>query len=378
LSVAESAQNQKAERPSKPVPQSQPIPERMLAAVYTGEGRVSVQAVETPRIGSGEMLVRVETCGVCHTDLKKIEYNLLPPPRIYGHETAGIVAQTGAGVTRYQPGDRVVVFHHIPCGDCFYCSRRLYAQCPLYKKVGVTSAFEPAGGGFSQYVRAMDWIVRRGVEKIPDEVSFDQACWVEPVNTCLKAVTTLSPRAGEVVAVLGQGPIGLIFTMLVMRTGASVMASDTIALRRDLSQRFGAHAFHPQAPQFIESIRSATDGRGADAVILATSVKGLLEQALQISRPGARILLFAQTSVKERIEFTGADVCMAERLIFGSYSSDIDLQPEAARLVFSGELPLEQLISDRVPLPEIVRGIAIAQRPSDRSLKVVIHPQERA
>jgi len=243
--------------------------------------------------------------------------------------------------------------------------------------VGVTSAFEPAGGGFSQYVRVMDWIVERGVEKIPGGVSFDQACWVEPVNTILKGVEMLALRKGDVVAVLGQGPIGLIFTMLVKRTGATVLATDTIEFRRNLSERFGAAAFDPRSNDFEQSVKASTENRGVDAVILATSAKGLVEQALRISRPGAKILLFAQTSAAERIEFSGADVCVGERVLFGSYSADVDLQAESARLVFSGELPLEELISDRVPLPEISRGIATAQRPSERSLKVVVHPQER-
>ena len=101
-----------------------------------------------------EILVRVETCGICHTDLKKIAYDLLEPPRIYGHETAGVVAGVGSDVRRFHPGDRVVVFHHIPCGECFYCKRKLFAQCPVYKRVGVTAGFEPAGGGFSLYVRS--------------------------------------------------------------------------------------------------------------------------------------------------------------------------------------------------------------------------------
>ncbi len=170
------------------------IPQQMLAAVYQGGSRISVESVSTPVIGAGELLVRVESCGICHTDLKKVEYNLLSPPRIYGHETAGVVAAVGEGVTNYAPGDRVIVFHHIPCGECFYCQRRLYAQCPVYKKVGVTAGYEPAGGGFSQYVRVMDWIVKRGVERIPPGVSFDQACWVEPVNTCLKGVELLGLR----------------------------------------------------------------------------------------------------------------------------------------------------------------------------------------
>jgi L-iditol 2-dehydrogenase len=348
----------------------------MRAAVYRGAGRISIESVETPRLAPDEILIKVESCGICHTDLKKIEYNLLPPPRIYGHETAGVVAAIGDRVTAYAPGDRVIVFHHIPCRHCFYCDHRLYSQCAVYKKVGVTAGFEPAGGGFSQYVRVMDWIVNRGVEIIPDGVSFDQACWVEPVNTCLKAVQLLGLQRTDVVAILGQGPIGLIFTMLAKRMAGTVFASDTIAFRRNLSERFGAVAFDPREPDFEIALKAQSEGRGADAVIVATNVPGIVEQALHISRPGAKVLLFAQTSTTERIEISGADVCVGERVLLGSYSADIDLQAESARLVFSGELPLEQLISHRIPLDAIERGIAIAQSPTERSLKVVVHPQE--
>ena len=354
------------------------LPSLMKAAVYRGNGRILVESVPVPEIRPGEMVVEVRSCGVCHTDLKKIEYDLLPPPRIYGHETAGIVAAVGKGVTRFAPGDRVVAFHHIPCGDCFYCQRRLYAQCPVYKKVGITAGFEPAGGGFAQYVRVMDWIVQRGVEKIPDGVSFDQACWVEPVNTCLKGVKLLDLRPHDVVAILGQGPIGLIFTMLVKGTGATVLATDTIEFRRQLSERYGAAAFDPRRPHFSEAVADATSGRGVDTVIVATNVPGLVEEALKISRPGAKVLLFAQTSKTERIEIAGSDICVGERMLLGSYSADVDLQAESAQLVFSGTLPLEDLISHRMSLDEIERGIEVAQHPGGQSLKVVIHPQEHA
>lgn len=363
------------------------VPNAMRAAVYRGESQIGAESVATPDLGPREILIRVESCGVCHTDLKKIEYNLLAPPRIFGHETAGVVARVGSRVTKYVSGDRVIVFHHIPCGNCFYCERRLYAQCPVYKKVGVTAGFEPAGGGFSQYVRAMDWIVDRGVEKIPEEVSFDQACWVEPVNTCLKGVEQLGLRQSDTVAILGQGPIGLIFTMLVRPRVTSVIATDTIAHRRKLARQFGAEAFDPrpgwasagrngQAVSFEERLQSATDDRGADAVILATNAEGLVEQALRISRPGARILLFAQTSATERIEVSGSDICVGERMLLGSYSADVDLQAESARLVFSGELPVERLISHRFPLDSISDAIQMARYPGETSLKVVIHPQE--
>jgi L-iditol 2-dehydrogenase len=349
----------------------------MQAAVYLGNKRVAVQTVKTPAIGPGEILIRVESCGICHTDLKKIEYDLLPPPRIYGHETAGSVAAVGEGVTGCTVGDRVVVFHHIPCGQCFYCNKRLYAQCPVYKKVGVTAGYAAAGGGFSQYVRVMDWIVERGVEKIPEGVSFDQACWVEPVNTCLKGVQMLGIQHGDVVAVMGQGSIGLIFTMLLKRIGAIVIASDTIEYRRGVARHLGALPHDPRDAGLEQTIQSHTDGRGADAVVVAANVCGLVEQAVRISRPGAKILLFAQTSAAEHIEISGADICVGERTLLGSYSADIDLQGESARLVFSGALPLEQLISDRVSLTDIHRGINIAQRPAERSLKVVVHPWEQ-
>ena len=212
----------------------------MRAAVYVGHGRIEIQTVPVPEIGAGELLVRVECCGICHTDLKKVEHDLLPPPRIYGHETAGVVVAAGAGVTKFQPGDRVVAFHHIPCRKCFYCDRKLYAQCEGYKRVGITAGFEPAGGGFAQYIRVMDWIVRDGVERIPEGVSFEAASFVEPVNTCHKAAVAMDPQPGDVVLIQGQGPIGLIFTMLVARTGATIVATDTIPERLALARRFGA------------------------------------------------------------------------------------------------------------------------------------------
>jgi L-iditol 2-dehydrogenase len=353
------------------------IPQSMKAAVYRGNSTVAVEEVATPVIRPGEILVRVHACGVCHTDLKKVEYNLLPPPRIYGHETAGVVAAIGSGVERYAPGDRVIVFHHIPCGDCFYCQRKLYAQCAVYKRVGVTAGFEPAGGGFAQYVRVMDWIVERGVEKIPDGVSFEVASFVEPVNTCLKAVEQLAPDRGDVVVVMGQGPIGLIFTMLLAQRGVTVLATDTIPKRLELARASGAEeAFDPRTQNLTSAAKRHTGGRGADAVIVATPVKGLIEQALECSRPGARILLFAQTSTTERIELPGASICVGERILFGSYSASVDVQKQGAELVFSGALPLHLLVSHRLPLDRINDAFHLATHPTPESLKIVVNPHE--
>lgn len=352
------------------------VPATMRAAVYKGDSTVAVETVAVPGIGPGELLVKVEACGICHTDLKKIEHNLLPPPRIYGHETAGVVAAVGAGVEDFKVGDGVIAFHHIPCRKCFYCERKLYAQCAGYKKVGVTAGYEPAGGGFAQYVRVMDWIVRDGVEKIPPGVPFTRACLVEPINTCYKAVVQADPRPGEVVLILGQGPIGLVFTMLVARTGAKILTTDTIGFRRRLSEEFGAEAsWDPRGFDIRPRVAAATDGRGADVVMVAASAPSLAQEAMRCSRPGSRILFFAQTSDKERIEVSGADVCMGERTVFGSYSASVDFQKETADLVFRGALPLDDLVSHRLPLDEIAFGINLALHPHGRSLKIVVEPQ---
>jgi L-iditol 2-dehydrogenase len=348
----------------------------MRAAVYVGKGHVEVQTVPVPEIGPGELLVRVEACGICHTDLKKVEHDLLPPPRIYGHEMAGVVIHAGEGVSRFKPGDRVVVLHHIPCRNCFYCDRKLYAQCESYKRVGVTAGFAPAGGGFSQYIRVLDWIVREGVIAIPDGVSFEQASFVEPANTCHKAAVAMDPQPGDVVLIQGQGPIGLMFTSLVARSGAKVVATDTWPERLALSREFGAtEAVDPRSTDVPTLLQRLTGGRGADQVFVATSVRGIVEQAMTASRPGGRILLFAQTSDTERIELSGAGICKLERVLLGVYSASIDLQAETARLVFSGEVPVNRLISHRVPLDQIREGIHLALHPDGKSLKIMVLPQ---
>jgi L-iditol 2-dehydrogenase len=287
-----------------------------------------------------------------------------------------VVAAVGAGVERFRVGDRVAVFHHIPCMDCFYCARKLYAQCEGYRKVGVTAGFEPAGGGFAQYVRVMDWIVERGVEKIPDGVPFERAALLEPFHTVHKAVVLADPQPGETVVILGQGPIGLMFTMLVARAGARILATDTIALRRSLSGEFGAGVvLDPRTDDVVGRAVGMSEGRGADLVIVAASAPGIVEQAIRCSRPGSRILLFAQTSDREIVEVSGAAICKEERTLFGCYSASVDVQSESAALVFGGEMPVERLISDCVPLDEIRAGIDLALRPNAQSLKIVVQPQ---
>jgi L-iditol 2-dehydrogenase len=208
-------------------------------------------------------------------------------------------------------------------------------------------------------------------------VSFDRASFVEPVNTCLKALEKAAIRPDESVLVLGQGPIGLLFTMLLHRSGVTaVYATDPLPGRLEKSRRLGAkEAWNPSQTDSVSRLRSLTEGRGADVVIVAASAPGIVEQAVEASRPGARIMLFAQTSVKESFQLTGASICVAERTLLGSYSASVDLQQEAAETVWDERFPVEELISHRLPLRDMERGIELAARPSNGSLKLIVHPQ---
>ena len=350
------------------------IPSTMLAAVYRGMNDVRLETVPVPSIGPGELLLKVHTCGVCGTDLKKIATGSHSAPRIFGHETSGVVAAVGAGVHIFQPGDRVVVFHHIPCRECYYCRHKTFAQCLTYKKVGCTAGFEASGGGFAEYVRVMDWIVEHGTVKIPDGVSFEQACFVEPVNTCLKGIEALRLERGETVLAIGQGPIGIILSVLARRAGATVITSDLYPERLKISKSLGFERTIDASQQdAVRSVREQTEGRGADAVILAVGSNALIRPAMDAVRPGGRVLLFAQTQRGE-VVVDPAAICVDEKALLGSYSASIDLQRESVRFVMDREMDLERLISHRFPLQEGVRALQLAANPQPSSMKVVIQP----
>lgn len=346
----------------------------MTAAVYRGINDVRLEEVHTPEIGAGEILVRVHTCGICGTDLKKIATGSHSAPRIFGHETSGVVAKVGDSVRKFSVGDRVVVFHHIPCGKCYYCQHKTFAQCPTYKKVGCTAGYEPSGGGFAEYVRVMDWIVEKGTVRIPDGVSFEQACFVEPVNTCIKGIETLRLQTGETVLVIGQGPIGLILANLAQRAGARVITSDLYPARLTMAHSFGLlDTIDASKADAVQTVRGMTEGRGADAVILAVGGSGLIRPAIDGCRPGGRVLLFAQT-VRGEVTIDPAAVCVDEKALLGSYSASVDLQEESVRFVMNREMDLERLISHRFPLQSGVEALNLAAHPQPDSMKIVIQP----
>jgi L-iditol 2-dehydrogenase len=280
----------------------------------------------------------------------------------------------GDGVRQYRPGDRVIVFHHIPCGTCFYCIHKTFAQCTTYKKVGCTAGFEPSGGGFAEYVRVMDWIVARGTVRIPDGISFEQACFVEPVNTCMKGIEALQLRQGETALTIGQGPIGIILSVLARREGARLITSDLYPERLKIGASFGLDiSIDASRTNVVERVRELTEGRGADAVILAVGGNSLIRTAMDAARPGGRVLLFAQTQHGEAV-IDPAAICVDEKTLVGSYSASVDLQEQSVRFVMNREMDLQLLISHRFPLDRSTEALKLAAHPQPSSMKIVIQP----
>jgi L-iditol 2-dehydrogenase len=337
-----------------------PIPRTMRAGVFREKGNVRVEEVPVPEVADGEVLIKVAACGV-------------EPPQILGHELAGTVVAAGRGVTKWKPGDRVMSFHHIPCGKCFYCERRLFSQCKQYKTTGLTAGFTPNGGGFAEYVKAMPWVADRGIVALPDDVTFEEATFIEPINTILKAVQKARVAAGEAVLIIGCGPIGLQLLMVAKLEGARLYTSDPMAVRRAKSANLGAlESFDPSGGKLVEQIKARTDGRGADAVLVAVAHPAVVVEALAAARPGGRVLLFAANDPVTKIEFPAAAVGIDEKEILGSYSAAVDIQARAADLVLGKKVPVMEIVTHRFPLDRIQEALELAANPTVESLKVLI------
>lgn len=360
----------------------------MKAAVYRAVDDVRTEEIAVPVIGAGEVLVRIDTCGICGTDLKKIHTGSHAAPRVFGHEMAGTIAKVGESVKGFAVGDRVMAFHHIPCGHCFYCRKKTFAQCETYKKVGTTAGLgEAAGGGFAQYIRVMDWIVSpkdggdgekpAGLIHVPEDIPFEQAAFIEPVNTCFKAIRLLELEADDTVLVIGQGSIGVLLAALAKQTGATVLTSDMYPERHAIAAQYGLDHPLDARGDVVAACKAMTEGRGADVALVAVGADALIATAMQAIRPGGRVMLFASTQ-HGTAAFDPAAVCMEEKTLMGSYSASVAIQQEGIDLVFegyrSGKLDLTKLISHRFGLEEAAKAIELASHPVADSMKIVLKP----
>jgi L-iditol 2-dehydrogenase len=348
----------------------------MKAQVFRGVDQLSYEEVPQPEIAADEVLVQVNVVGLCQSDIKKIKYPLLDPPRIFGHETAGTIAQMGADVTGWTVGDRVVVMHHIPCMKCAHCDNNNFSMCETYKNITTTAGFTPSGGGFAEFVRVPGHIVREGgLIRIPDDVTFEQASFVEPTNCCLKAVKKAQIKAGKTVLITGAGPIGLMFIMLVKHFGARAISTDLLPSRVEKALSVGADAaFDARDPEIAEKIQAMTDGLGVDVSLLAVPSDKAFFQALDCTRKGGKILFFAEFPDEMEIPLNPNVLYRKEIDLMGSYSSAFPLQDLAAALVFEHKIDVDALISDRYPLSELANAVAQAVKPTAETYKILLYP----
>lgn len=344
----------------------------MRALVYRGANHLRIETVPVPKIGRNELLVKVAVCGVCPTDIKKIQFATVPPPRIFGHETAGTIVRIGSQVKNFKIGDRVGLHHHVPCLTCHVCRHGAFAQCATYKRTGITAGFEPAGGGYAEYVRVMPFVFP-GIVKIPSKNTFVEGALLEPVNTVLKAIKRLNLLRGDRVMVAGQGPIGLIFTRLLALRGVKVIATDLLPNRLKLARAFGAsQTINPGDPRYDATMTQLLQKRLLDAAIIAVPSDDAVLDAEHRVRGGGQILLFAHTRRGNKTPLDLSSICVDEKDFVGSYSSDVTLQREVARLVFSRKIDMRRLVTHSFPLLEAASAIRLASHPMPDSMKILV------
>jgi L-iditol 2-dehydrogenase len=346
------------------------IPKTMRAMVYRGKDDLRIETIPVPRIGSHELLVKVAACGVCPTDIKKIKLGTVTAPRVFGHETAGTIVRIGALVRGFRVGDRVGLHHHVPCLRCHFCRHGAFAQCAQYKQTGVTAGFEPSGGGYAEYVRVMHTALP-GVVRIPRRNAFDEGAMLEPVNTVLKAVRRLRLLRGDWVLVVGQGPIGLIFTRLLKLEGAKVIAADFFENRLTLARQFGADRIL-MGSELSRAASHLPRGVCLDAAVVTAPSDDAVRTAQAMTRGGGAVLVFAHTTRNSTFTFDLSGICVDEKDLLGSYSADITLQRAVARLIFRRQLDVRRLITQRFGLYEAVDAIKLAASPTEESLKVMV------
>jgi L-iditol 2-dehydrogenase len=348
----------------------------MKAQVFRGVNQLSFEEVPTPEIAMDEVLVKVRVVGLCQSDIKKIRYSLYEPPRIFGHETAGTIAAVGADVQGWQLGDRVVVLHHIPCMRCGYCMNENYSMCDVYKNITTTAGFAPSGGGFAEYVKVPGHIVQNGgLIRIPDQITFEQASFVEPTNCCLKAVKKAQIAPGQTVLVTGAGPIGLMFIMLVKYFGGRAIATDLLPNRIEKALAVGAEAaFDARDPELARKIQAMTDGMGADVSLIAVPSDKAFFQALDCTRKGGKILFFAEFPDEMEIPINPNVIYRREIDLIGSYSSSYRVQALAADIVFNNWIDVDALVSDRFPLKDLAAAVEQAVKPTPETYKILIYP----
>ncbi len=336
----------------------------MIAAVLRGDGRIATEEWPRPTIGDGEVLLRLKGCGLCGSDIAKIVDPATPVPVVLGHEVVGEVAAVGAGVTGCTIGDRLVAAHHVPCGTCHYCRRGSESMCRAFK----ASNLDP--GGFAEYVRVPAPNVQHATFRVPRHVTDEAASFVEPLACCLRALRRARVERGDTTVVVGLGSIGCLFVQLLTNAGAAVVGCDPITDRASIATRMGAVAAGP-VELAATAQREISSGRGADQVIVTGGGADVLAWATGILRDGGTVHYFAGgggDALPLRLE----TLYHRELTVTATYSSSPSDLAEAFGLIVSGAVAIERLVTHRISLAGLHRGVDLMRR--REAMKVYVTP----
>ena len=342
-----------------------PVARPMRVAMYYSVQDIRIEEMPVPSIGAGELLVRVRASGICGSDVMEW-YRAQAAPLVLGHEIAGEVADVGAGVTRFRVGDRVFVTHHVPCGDCRYCRQGHSSVCETLRR----THFHP--GGFAEYVRVPKINVDLGTLPLPDELSFDEGSFIEPLACVVRGQRMARLQAGQSVLVIGSGAAGLLHIQLARALGASrVIASDINESKLRAARALGAHAVLHSSD--LAQLPSVNEGRMADLVVVCTAAAPALQNAMRSVDRGGTVLFFAPTPEGVEVPVPLFELWRDEVTLATSYAAGPQDIVEAIELLRSRRVRVEEMITHRLSLAEAGRGFELVASGRE-SIKVIIDP----
>jgi L-iditol 2-dehydrogenase len=338
----------------------------MKVAVYHSLDDVRIEEVAKPKIGADDVLVEMKACGVCGSDLMEW-YLEKRAPLVLGHEPAGVVVEVGGKVEGFREGDRVFAHHHVACLTCHYCQRGAYTMCQKFSKTHL----EP--GGFAEYFRVPADNLQIDTLKIPENVSFEEATLIEPIACGVRAIKKCEIQQGDTVAIIGAGPAGIINAALASVSGATqIVVGDVVDYRLKAARRFGADlAVNVEKESFADKVKGATEGRGADVVVVTAPNTKAFGSAFEVCRKGGMICVFAPTSPDQTVPISPHDLFFKEIRIVPSYSTSHLETRTALELIRSGRVDAKGLITHRFPLSRAAEAFQTAAR-NRECLKVVI------
>jgi len=338
----------------------------MKAAVYYSLDDIRVEEMPKPKIGPDEILVEMKACGICGSDLMEW-YLKNRAPLVLGHEPSGVIVEVGNKVKDFKVGERVFVHHHVACLTCHHCLRGDYTMCEKFRQTHI----QP--GGFAEYFRVPAPNLQVDTLKIPGNVSFEEATLIEPVACCVRALTKCKVQPGDTVVIIGAGPSGIIHAMLSRSLGASqIIVSDLIKYRLEAAKRFGADlAINPRSESLAEKVREATDGRGADIVVVTAPNIKAFSEGMDACRKGGALYIFAPTPPTEYMRVSPYRLFFSEIKLTPSYSTSHVETRTALKLISSGKIKAKGLITHRFPLSRIGDAFKTAAE-GNECLKVVV------